>query len=375
VRDRPYVTEHRRPHSLTKAAVSISLFCNEGEWIMEFLTARERKVLDVILESYIGSAEPIGSGTVSKSISGKWSSATIRSIMSDLEEQGFLHKPHAVAGRIPTHKAFRYYLDTVSIPVHPSKKSLLALDAMLKRHSYAEGIMVDASKALAAISKYTGIVVEPSVNTMLFKEIEFVKLSQNTVLAVFVTSSGIVHTRLVETEENFDSDTLGSMKKYVNDKFGGVPFYALKDGILQDMEKDKTRFYQLLKKINDTLETIVEDEDKREVHLEGVSKIIGVPEFLDMERLKELFQALERKEKLLRILDKCMKEEGIHVMMGDESDIREMRGMSLIASTYKIGEKSYGILGVIGPIRMNYSKIIPIVDYTAKTVTDILKIM
>jgi heat-inducible transcriptional repressor len=343
---------------------------------MEVLTARERRVLGAILESYIASAEPISSGTISKAIGSRWSSATIRNIMADLEERGFLLKPHAVAGRVPTQKAFRYYLDTLDIPVYPSKKSLQALDAILKqRHPYAEGVMVDASKALAAISKYTGIVVEPRINTMLFKEIEFVKLSKYTVLAVFVTSSGMVHTRLVETEDDFDADTLGSMKKYVNEKFGGVPFYALKDGILLDMEKDKTRFYQLLKKINDTLETIVEGEDKREVYLEGVSKIIGVPEFLDMERLKELFQALERKEKLLHLLDKCMKEEGIHVMMGDESEIKEMRDMSLITSTYKIGERSYGILGVIGPIRMNYSKIIPIVDYTAKTVTNILKIM
>ncbi len=343
---------------------------------MAFLTARERRVLDVILESYIASAEPVGSGTVSKAIRNKWSSATIRNIMAELEEQGFLNKPHAVAGRIPTHKAFRYYLDTLDVPVHPSKRSLQALDAMLKqRHSYAEEIMVDASRALAAISKYTGIVVEPRVNMMLFREIEFVKLSKFTVLAVFVTSSGIVHTRLVETEEDFDADTLASMKRYLNEKFGGVPFYALKDGILEDMEKDKTRFYELLAKINDTLGTIIEGEDGREVYLEGVSKMIGVPEFLDMERLKELFQALEKKEKLLRLLDKCMKEEGIHVMMGDESEIKEMRGMSLITSTYRIGQGSFGLLGVIGPIRMNYSRIIPIVDYTAKTVTDILNIM
>ena len=343
---------------------------------MAFLTTRERRVLDAILESYIASAEPIGSGTVSRAIRGKWSSATIRSIMAELEEQGFLHKPHAVAGRIPTHKAFRYYLDTLDVPVSPNKKSLQALDAMLKqRHSYAEEIMVDASRALAAISKYTGIVVEPKVNTMLFREIEFVKLSKYTVLAVFVTSSGIVHTRLVETEENFDPDALANMKNYLNEKFGGVPFYALKDGILEDMEKDRTSFYELLRKINDSLETIIDGEDGREVYLEGVSRIIGVPEFLDMERLKELFQALEKKEKLLHLLDKCMREEGIHVMIGDESEIREMRGMSLITSTYRIGERSYGILGVIGPVRMNYSKIIPIVDYTARTITDILNIM
>ena len=345
---------------------------------METLTERERKVLVLIIENYIDSAEPIGSKTISKakSILGKWSSATIRNTMADLEEQGLLYKTHAVAGRIPTHKAFRYYLDGLSIPVYPGRKVLHALDAMLRlRYPYAEGVMEDASKALAAISKHTGIVVEPSVNTMFFKEIELIKLSKNTILAVFVTSSGMVHTRLVETDETFDADTLSSMKNYMNGKFGGTPFYALKDGILKDIEKDKTVFSKLLKKVNDSLETIIKGEDKREVYLEGVSKIIGVPEFLDMEKLKELFQAFERKEKLLRLLDKCMKEEGIHVIMGEESDIKEMRDMSIITSTYKIGEKSYGILGVIGPIRMNYSRIIPIVDYTAKTVTDILKIM
>jgi heat-inducible transcriptional repressor len=339
------------------------------------LNARENRVLGLIVESYIDSAEPIGSKTIAEAVRKRWSSATIRSIMVVLEEQGFLYKPHAVAGRIPTHKAFRYYLDSLDIPVHPGKKALQTLNAMLKpRHSRVEGIMMDASKALAAISKYTGIVVEPSVNTMLFKEIEFVKLSKYTVLTVFVTSSGMVHTRLVDTDENLDPETLNSMKRYLNDKFGGVPFYALKERILEDMEKDKTNYHRLLEKVNDTLKTIMDDEDRREVYIEGVSTIIGVPEFLDMERLKELFQALEKKEKLLSLLDKCMKEKGICVIMGDESDIREMRDMSIITSTYKIGEKSYGILGVIGPIRMDYSRIIPIVDYTAKTVTNILKI-
>jgi heat-inducible transcriptional repressor len=345
---------------------------------MEVLTERERKVLVLIIEGYINTAEPIGSKTISKakSITGRWGSATVRNTMADLEKLGLLYKPHAVAGRIPTHKAFRYYLDSLNIPVYPGKRVLHTLDAMLRsRYPYVEGIMEDASKALAELSKHTGIVVEPSVNTMLFKEIEFVKLTNNTVLTVFVTSSGTVHTRLVETDDMLDADTLKKMKKYMNGRFSGIPFYALKDGVREDMERDKTMFSQLLQKVNDTLETIIAGEDKREVYLEGVSKIIGVPEFLDMDKLKELFRALERKEKLLHLLDKCMKEEGIHVIMGGESDMKEMRDMSIITSTYKIGEKSYGILGVIGPVRMNYSKVIPIVDYTARTVTNILKIM
>jgi heat-inducible transcriptional repressor len=144
---------------------------------------------------------------------------------------------------------------------------------------------------------------------------------------------------------------------------------------MEDLERDKTTFHQLLTKISETLETIIEGEDKRDVYIDGTSKMIGSPEFSDVERLRDLFQALERKEKLLRLLDKCLKEEGIHVILGTESDIKEMRDMSIITSTYRISDKSFGVLGVMGPIRMNYSRIIPIVEYTAKTVTDILRIM
>ncbi len=343
---------------------------------MDRLSEREKMVLELIMDGYISSAEPIGSGTIARAIQDKLSSATIRNVMASLEEQGFLYKPHVVAGRIPTYKAYRYYVNGLSGSGVPGKKEVLALEAMLTSHySHVEEIMEDASKVLAAISRYTSIVVEPKVDTMLFKEVEFVKLSRRTLLAVFVTSSGMVHTRMVSTDEDFDLKTLNSMKAYMNDKFGGVAFYALKDGILEDIKKDREAYSRLLAKINETLETIVDEGGTREVYLEGTSKMIGVPEFSDVERLKELFQAFEKKERLLRLLDNCLREEGIHVIIGSESDVKEMRDMSIITSTYRVGEKSFGVLGVIGPIRMNYSRIIPIVNYTAKTVTDILTMM
>ena len=343
---------------------------------MEALTERERMVLELIMDSYITSAEAIGSRTISKIIKNSLSSATIRNIMADLEEQGFLYKPHVVAGRIPTYKAFRYYVNSMLVLRNPGKREIQALESFFKpRYAHVESLMGDASKVLASISKFTSIVVEPRVNTMLFKEIEFVKLSRNTILTVFVTSAGIVHSRLVDTEENFSPDLLNSMKNYMNERFGGVPFYTLKEEILDDLKKDKENYSILLGKIKDTLETIMEEEDQREIYIEGTSKMMDMPEFSDLARLKELFHALERKEKLLKLLDGCLKEEGIHVIMGTESEIKEMRDLSVITSTYRIGEKSYGILGVIGPIRMDYAKIIPIVNHTAKTLTDILSVM
>ena len=343
---------------------------------METLTDRERMVLELIMDSYITSAEAVGSRTIAKSISNRLSSATIRNIMADLEEQGFLYKAHVVAGRIPTYKAFRYYVNTMLILRNPGKKELAVLESLFKpRYAQVEGVMEDASKVLASISKFTSIVVEPRVNTMLFKEIEFVKLSSNTILIVFVTSAGIVHTRLVDTGESLSMGVLNTMKRYMNERFSGIPFYALKERILEDVEKDKENYSKLLAKIRETLETIMEEEDQREIYIEGTSKMMDMPEFSDLARLKELFYTLEKKEKLLRLLDGCLKEEGIHVIMGTESDIKEMRDLSIITSTYRIGEKSYGVLGVIGPIRMNYSRIIPIVNYTAKTLTDILSVM
>ena len=343
---------------------------------MEVLTERERMVLELIMDNYITSAEAIGSRTIAKFIRNRLSSATIRNIMADLEEQGFLYKPHVVAGRIPTYKAFRYYVNSMLVLRNPGKKEMQVLESLFKcRYAQVEGLMGDASKVLATISKFTSIVVEPRVNTMLFKEIEFVKLSKHTILTVFVTSAGIVHSRLVDTEENFSPELLNHMKNYMNERFGGVPFYTLKEGILEDVEKDKENYKRLLAKIKETLENIMEEEDQREIYIEGTSKMMDMPEFSDLARLKELFHTLERKEKLLHLLDGCLKEEGIHVIMGTESEIKEMRDLSIITSTYRIGEKSYGVLGVIGPIRMNYAKIIPIVNHTAKTLTDILSIM
>ncbi len=333
-------------------------------------------VLGLIMGSYITRAEPVGSRTLSKLIGNRWSSATIRNVMSDLEEQGFLHKPHVVAGRIPTGKAFRYYVNTLLVPRMPGKRELQVLDTMAThRYSQVEEIMGDASRVLANLCKYAGIVVEPRMDCMFFKEVEFVKLSKTTILVVFVTSSGMVHTRLVNTEEDFSSDLLSGMKGYMNERCEGTPFYALRSMIFEDMTKDRDDFHSLLAKIMDVLEDIMQDREGREVYIEGASKIIDVPELSNIDKLRELFQAFEKKEKLLKLLDRSLEQEGIQVIIGGESDVKEMRDMSIITSTYRIDEKNHGILGVIGPLRMNYSRIIPIVQYTAQAVTDLLKMM
>ncbi len=337
---------------------------------------RERSVLELIVENYIVFAEPIGSITISKAMKKKVSSATIRNTMSELEELGFLYKPHAVAGRVPTPKAFRYYVNGLPASGVPGKKELKALETLSRlRYAYTEEVMADASRVLAAISRCPSIVVEPRVDTMLFKEVEFVRLSRDTILIVFVTTSGMVHRRFVDTGEDIEQGVLDEMKHYMNERFSGMPFYALKENIINDMRKDRENFQTLYRKIQDALDVLVGEEEKREIYIEGASKMIGIPEFSDVEKLKDLFKALENKERLIQLLDRYLSEEGINVILGSESDMKGMEGMSIITSAYRIGQNSYGLLGIIGPMRMNYSRLIPIVDYTARAVTDLFKLM
>jgi heat-inducible transcriptional repressor len=343
---------------------------------MDTLTEREKQILELIMNSYIGSPEPVGSTTLSKLIKNRWSSATIRNVMSDLEEQGFIYKPHVVAGRIPTTKAFRYYVNSLLVPRSPGKRELQILETLVThRYSQVEGIMGDASRMLANLCKYAGIVVEPKMDLLLFKEVEFVRLSKSTILVMFVSSSGMVHTRSVNTQEDLPAELLAGMKGYMNERCEGMPFYSLRKKIFDDMTRDRDDFHSLMKKVMDVLEEIMESKEGREVYIEGASKIIDVPELANLTRLRELFQAFEKKEKLLKLLDRSMEQEGIHVIIGSESDVKEMRDMSIITATYRIDERNHGILGVIGPLRMNYSRIIPIVNYTAQAVTNLLRVM
>ena len=344
--------------------------------LRDILNERDRSVLELIVENYIVFAEPVGSTTIAKLMKNKVSSATIRSIMGELEELGFLFKPHAVAGRVPTQKAFRYYVNNLPVPGLPGKKALKALAAMSRiRYAYTEEVMADASRVLAAIARFPSIVVEPRVDTMLFKEVEFVRMSRYTILIVFVTTSGIVLKRFVDTSEDIEQAALDEIKHYMNERFSGLLFHVIKESIIQDIHRVRENFRNLYRKIQDTLDMLVSDEDKREVYIEGASKMIGIPEFSDVEKLKELFKALESKERLIRLLDQYQGKEGINVILGSESDMKGMEGMSIIASAYRIDRDSCGVLGIIGPMRMDYSRLIPIVGYTARAVTDLFNTM
>ncbi len=339
------------------------------------LSERGKEILKVVVKGYIETGEPVGSRTVAKRSKLNLSPATIRNVMADLEEMGYLFQPHTSAGRVPTEKGLRLFVDALMEPVQlsPSQQERI-------RRYYEEGfwdlgeLMRRTCRILSTFSRYPGLVMAPPLKETIFKRIEFVKLRQQQVLAVFIASSGVVQSRVVELDEDLSQEELDQMSAYLNELLTGLPLREVRERLVQEMERERRAYDRLLARaIRLGGETLVA-EDEREVFIEGQSQILDEPSFADIKRMKQLLEALERKGRLLRLLDRSMKAKGIQIFIGSECDVEGLEQCSLVTSTYGPEDHTLGILGVIGPVRMDYSRIIPLVDYTAKLLTQVLEV-
>lgn len=336
------------------------------------LSQRSRQILEAIVEDYIATAEPVGSNAVARRHALPLSSATIRNVMASLEELGLLASPHTSAGRIPTDKGFRLYVDSLvglRTITHTEKKQIL------KRCRETGGNLTDllreASRTLSSLSSYTGIVVAPRFTTGMFRQIEFIKLGPRRILAILVTCSGAVQNRIVEVDQEFSTEDLVRMSNYLNSTLEGLSISQLHEKILHEMEQEKSRYDQLmLKALSLSKQALPEEQD--EVYIAGQSRIFEQPEFNDVSKMREIFQAFEEKGRLIKLLSSCMQAQGVQIFIGSETPLKEIAGMSLITSTYMSGANTIGLMGVIGPTRMGYSSVIPIVDYTAQLVSRLL---
>ena len=336
------------------------------------LTERSRQILEAIIEDYIKTAEPVGSRSVTRRHGLSLSPATVRNVMSDLEELGFLASPHTSAGRVPTDKAFRFYVD-----------SLLQVRAIdeeqrdeIRRHYRSQGrdvgeILKETSRILSSISHYIGIVVAPRFTANFFRQIEFVKLCGRRILAILVSESGVVQNRIVEANEEIPAEDLVRMSNYLNNLLQGLTISEVKTRIFQEMESDKVRYDELMSRALKLSEQTL-DEPDAEVFIEGQVNILEQPEFADVGRMKEIFRAFEEKGQLITLLDRCMDAERVNIFIGAENFLHRMTHMSVITAPYVSGRNTLGVLGVIGPTRMGYDRVIPIVDYTARMLSEIL---
>lgn len=338
------------------------------------MNVRSRQILEAIIEDYICTAEPIGSSAIRSRHDLSLSAATIRNVMADLEEMGYLASPHTSAGRVPTDKAYRFYVDSLLAvkSVDKSEREEIRRGCRVDGRD-VDGVFREISHMLSSVSHYMGIVATPRFNANLFRQIDFIHLGSRRILAILVSQSGSVQNRIVESKEDISAEELLQMANYLNSILKGLTISALKGRILEEMASEKIRYDNLLTNALKLSQQAL-DESGAELFIEGQANILDFPEFADAQKMKEIFRAMEQKNQLLTLLDGCLKAPGVNIFIGSESRMNSMSGVSLITSTYVSGKNTLGVLGVIGPTRMGYGKVIPIVDYTAKMLTRLLKV-
>jgi heat-inducible transcriptional repressor len=337
------------------------------------LTDRGQKILEAIIEEYIATAQPVGSKALTQNQGIKLSPASVRNVMAELEELGYLVSPHTSAGRIPTEKGYRFYVDTI---LRVSEMDRSQKD-QIELHYRQQGLQMtdmlrEASRTLSSISHYTGLVMIPRLKATIFRHIEFVKLSPRLILAVFVTQSGLVQNKLVEVDEDLSPRELEKITNYLNQTMTGLSIQDVRTRIITEMAQEKALYDQLMRRAFTLSSAALVDESNGDVIIEGTSRFLEQPEFSDLDCMKRIVQTFEQKSALVELLDRGLETKGVQVIIGSETEHTELSDCSLITAAYSGKRGTLGTLGVIGPNRMPYATIIPIVDYTASLISRLL---
>ena len=340
----------------------------------EHLTERDEKILSSVIREYILTAEPVSSRKISRKPGLELSPATIRNVMADLEEMGLLHQPHTSAGRIPTQQGFRLYVDSIvdsrQLPLHQQ-------EAIRKKYQKTSpdliSLLQETSKILSDFSNVTGVVLAPKIMDMAFKRIDFILLKPCRILAVFVSQSGLVHKKVIEIdEEALTQDDLEKSSRYLNSILSGLTLREVRGKILEEMEKERIVYDRMLCRSLEMGKSALSDEVDFEIFVQGQTNFLEYPDFGSLEKMKAVLRALEEKSFLVSILDRALENEGIRIYIGAENELPEMEDCSFVLSAYSAENNVLGSLGVVGPTRMNYFNIIPVVDFIAHVVSDCL---
>ena len=344
--------------------------------------ARGQAVLAAVIKEHLVTGEAVGSLVLANKFSSGhgWSSATIRNVMSELEEAGLLEQPHTSAGRVPTDKGYRYYVDNMLSETRLSRSDLRTIDSVFAPGSARGGasperLMERASHVLSELSDNVGIVLSPSLAENRLNHIEFLKLSDNRVLVVLVTASSIVHNKIIRIADNLSQDELEKTARYLNTEFSGKSLIEIRAEILELMKVEKALYDRLLRNAVLLCDQSLEgDAGVGDVYVDGASNMLTKPDFVDVERMRDLFRTFEEKSRLVKILNECVSREqsfhgDVNVVIGREHPTSSMRNCALITAPYRIGvNENVGTLGVVGPMRIEYSRIMAMVNYMARLI-------
>jgi heat-inducible transcriptional repressor len=334
------------------------------------LDNRAQTLLKALVERYIADGQPVGSRALSKISGLDVSPATIRNIMADLEEMGYVASPHTSAGRVPTPRGYRLFVDTLLTVQHLDENSVEASGGLRLPSHQPQKVIANAAQMLSSLSQFAGVVQSPRREST-FQQIEFLRLSEKRILLVIVDPRGDVQNRLLLTDVDYSPAQLTQSANYLNQHFAGLSFDEVRDrltGELRQLRDDMGRLMQAA--VEAGSEAVAETD---EVVIAGERNLLSVSDLSsNMSSLRQLFEMFEQKTGLMQLLDVSSKAGGVQIFIGGESKLVPLDEMSVVAAPYAVNGKIVGTLGVIGPTRMAYERVIPIVDITAKLLSNAL---
>jgi heat-inducible transcriptional repressor len=333
------------------------------------LPTRDREILVALIRQFITSGLPVGSKALAVQLPEPLSSATIRNVLATLEESGFLLQPHVSAGRMPTEKAYRFYVDRVVAGARLTPDTEKYIDLTLRSDgNRLERLMIKASRTLSEVSHNVGLVLAPALEEKLLEHIKFVNLPDHRVLVVIVSKPDLVENRVVRLEDEFTQEQLDQAANFLNAEFHGWSLGTIRLEVFKRMEADRILCDRLLKNVATLfMWGALSEEETGPLFVDGTAKILERPEFEDVQKIKQLVKTLEENAKLGRILGACLQtpEAGVRILIGRENSEKQMQHCTLVVAPLHYRNRAVGALGVVGPTRMEYDRAISTVDYVA----------
>jgi heat-inducible transcriptional repressor len=337
---------------------------------LEVVQERMTKVLNAVIHHFIKTGKPVGSNVLIDEYNIKLSPATVRNLMAELEEDGFLTHPHTSAGRIPTDKGYRAYVDSL---VQLQKFAIEEEEKIKKeyeqKHKEIETLLSDTSRILSGLSQYTGFVLAPKAQYDEISNIELVQIAPQQLLIVLLTHTGMVKHKKVEA--SLSGEQLTKLRNFLNEKLRGVPLAQANKIIskeISDFKRKRAEMYQVAEKIGDIFCEIQDD-----IYIDGASNAVSIPDFNDFEPIKSIIKLNDDKEKLIRIINEDFHSNGINVKIGSENLPAELKDLSIITTSYSDGNRMVGVVGIIGPKRMPYDKMMSLVSAVSKMLNEVFK--
>ena len=326
---------------------------------MRELDERKTKILNAIIRNYLDTGEPVGSRTISKYSDLNLSSATIRNEMSDLEELGYILQPHTSAGRIPSGKGYRFYVD--NLMKEKDQEVTEMKEFMIEHTERMEQVLKQMAKVLAANTNYTAMITAPSYQRNKVKFLQLSQVDEEQLLAVIVTEGNLVKNKMISTREALDNETLLKLNILLNTSLNGLSAEQINLGTIARLKEQAGIHSNIVSDVLDALAGAFQEDEDLEVYTSGTTNILKYPELSDSQKASELLNAFEEKKQLVTLVNETLasqEQTGIQVYIGDESPIQNMKDCSVVTATYQLGEGMKGTIGIIGPKRMDYENVV-----------------